>query len=243
MKERLLPLGILDPALLNLNQVNHTRSYHTDSEEVHVVSVPTAASSPPASSVSTPVCWRKLNVERLSYDDETYVNDALHTVDQGQIALRMASHVDLTFGDFRCLQPLKWLNDEVINATMLMLQHVSKDTMVLSTFTKETFLMEYKSSQLDSRRKLGRTLSKHMKKHQVRSTTGLCHTFLIILFSVKCARAAKGACALEHGRSPLGTVGHPTGPECFRTNVHCCKVRNACIDINAHSTYLHEPFL
>ena len=159
------------------------------------------------------------------------MHSVLNVLDESQIGLRMPSHFDLSLSYFHCLKPEEWLNDEVINVAMLMLQHVSKDTMVLSTFTKETFLMEYRSSQLEARRKLATQLGKHLKKHQVRSTTGLCHTFLIILFSVKCARAAKGACALAHGRSPLGVVGRPPGPESFTTHLRCCKVRNTHLDI------------
>ena len=154
----------------------------------------------------------------------------------------MPTHFDLKLSYFDCLRPSKWLNDEVVNAAMLMLQHVSKDTMVLSTFTKVKFMREVKTCQLTARIKLGRELKKHLEKHQVRSTTGLCH-ISNYPFSDNCATAAKGACALAHRRSPLGTPRHRTGPESFTSNLRCCKVRNARIDINAHSTYLHEPFL
>ena len=169
------------------------------------------------------------------------MHKVLNDLDPNLIALRMPTHFDLKLSNFHCLKPSVWLNDETINAAMLLLQHVSKDTMVLGTFTKNKFMLDVSSSQLKARSKLAKQLGKHLKKHQVRSTTGLCHKFLIILFSVKCARPSKGACALAHVRSPLGTAGRRTGPD--TTKLRCCKVQNTHIDINAHSAYLHEPFL
>jgi hypothetical protein len=102
-------------------------------------------------------------------------------------------------------------------------------------------LREFKGSQHASRLKLAEQLGKHLEKHQVRSTSGLCH-ISNYPFSVKFARPSKGACALAHGRSPLGAAGRPPGPESFTTHLRCCKVRNTHLDINAHCSHLHEPF-
>jgi hypothetical protein len=114
------------------------------------------------------------------------VHNALYVLNPSQIALRMPSHFDLRFSDFHCLRPLKWLSDEVITVVFLLLQDLSKDTMVLGTFTKECFLRANRESVVDGQTKIGRQLAKHLIKHQVHSTTGLCHTFLIniILFQL-----------------------------------------------------------
>jgi hypothetical protein len=147
--------------------------------EVHVVSVP------PAASVSVrvhPFHWRKLSLVPLSKEEEAYVQYALDKADPNQNALPMPYDFDLRFRDFHCLRPRVWLKDAVINTVMLLLQNVSEDTMVLSSFTKDVFLREYhKGGIIVSREKLGRQLAKHLEKYQVRCTTGLNHTFLIIL--------------------------------------------------------------
>jgi hypothetical protein len=132
------------------------------------------ASVPPAS-VNTPHRWDKLTLERLSDHEEAYVHNALNVLNPSQTALRMPYHIDLPLRHLHCLKPSVWLNDEVINVAMLLLQQLSKSTMVLSSFTKEKFLREFRLSQHDSRSKLAKQLGKHLKKHQVRSTTGLCH--------------------------------------------------------------------
>jgi len=114
-------------------------------------------------------------LERLSDHEEAYVYSALNVLNPSQTALRMPSHVDLPLRYLHCLKPSVWLNDEVINVAMLLLQQLSKSTMVLSTFIKEVFLREWRSDQLAARDKLAKQLRKHLNKHQVHSTTGLCH--------------------------------------------------------------------
>ena len=215
-KVRLFPLGNLvstgsslvdPPSDPTPTTVTADLSNSLSKTEVHYVSSvpPAPAASVPPASVSTRYRWRRLSLDLLSDHDEVYVHNALHVLDPRQTALRIPSHVDLRFSDFHCLKPLVWLSDEVINLVLLLLQDLSKDTMVLSTFTKEVFSRAKRKGvvDLEIRTKMGRQLAKHLKKHQVHSTTGLCHTFLIniILFQLNAQELRRVLVPLHVGGS------------------------------------------
>jgi Ulp1 family protease len=94
-------------------------------------------------------------------------------------------NADLTNVQLRCLQPLTFLNDQVINVTLTMLQRLPEaaTVLVLPTFMWAQYEMDTKGQKVSASAtdKLKRRIHKHMKLFNVRSAVVPCSLPLYVL--------------------------------------------------------------
>ena len=159
--------------------------YHSDRNTqssisvVQVTSAPVAVVAPaPADIVepqpqlqSFPYNLRPLmSVASLSADEEREVARALAVKNPLEVALRRYPFFhkpeaeDLTCRHLRCLRPKTWLNDQVINCHLALLQKLSSRSLVLQSFFWTQWLSK---SGAEASAMVKVQISKHMKLYKV----------------------------------------------------------------------------
>ena len=160
--------------------------HHSDSNTlpsksvVQVTSAPVAVAAPaPADIVepqpqlqSFPYNLRPwMSVASLSADEECEVARALAVKNPLEVALRRYPFFhkpeaeDLTYGQLRCLRPKTWLNDQVVNCHLALLQKLSTRSLVLQSFFWTQWLRSKSGAEASAMVKV--QISKHMKLYKV----------------------------------------------------------------------------
>ncbi len=168
--------------------------YHSDSNTQSSISVAQVTSAPVAVVAPAPVAviapapaqnvepqpqlqsfpynlrpW--MFVANLSADEEREVARALAVKNPLEVALRRYPFFhkpeaeDLTYGQLRCLRPKTWLNDQVVNCHLALLQKLSTRSLVLQSFFWTQWLRSKSGAEASAMVKV--QISKHMKLYKV----------------------------------------------------------------------------
>jgi len=112
-----------------------------------------------------------MSVANLSADEEREVARALSVKNPLEVALRSYPSLrkpvaeDLTYRQLRCLRPKTWLNDQVVNCHLALLQKLSTRSLVLQSFFWTQWLRSKSGPESEVMVKV--QISKHMKLYKV----------------------------------------------------------------------------
>jgi hypothetical protein len=171
----------VQPSTANTQVHHHSDSNTLPSKSVvQVTSAPAAVVAPARAAIvqpqpqlqSFPYNLRPwMSLAHLSADEEREVAKALSVKNPLQVALRRYPSLrkpeaeDLTYRQLRCLRPKTWLNDQVVNCHLALLQKLSTRSLVLQSFFWTQWLSK---SGPEASVMVKVQISKHMKLYKVR---------------------------------------------------------------------------
>jgi hypothetical protein len=171
----------VQPSTANTQVHYHSdRNTQSNISVVQVTSAPVAVAAPAPAEIVEPQLQLQsfpynlrpwMSVANLSADEEREVARALAVKNRLEVALRRYPFFhkpeaeDLTYRQLRCLRPKTWLNDQVVNCHLALLQKLSTRSLVLQSFFWTQWLSK---SGPEASVMVKVQISKHMKLYKVR---------------------------------------------------------------------------
>ena len=184
----------MQPSTANTQVHHHSDSNTLPSKSVvQVTSAPAAVVAPAQAAIvqpqpqlqSFPYNLRPwMSLAHLSADEEREVAKALSVKNPLEVALRRYPSLrkpvaeDLTYRQLRCLRPKTWLNDQVVNCHLALLQKLSTRSLVLHSFFWTQWLS---TSGAEASAMVKVQISKHMKLYKVPVSVHIYTTLRVFL--------------------------------------------------------------
>ena len=170
----------MQPSTANKKVRHHSDSNTLPSKSVvQVTSAPVAVVAPAPADIVEPQLQLQsfpynlrpwMSLAHLSADEEREVARALSVKNSLKVALRRFPSLckpvaeDLTYRQLQCLRPTTWLNDQVVNCHLALLQKLSTRSLVLQSFFWTQWLSK---SGAEASAMVKVQISKHMKLYKV----------------------------------------------------------------------------